>query len=110
MSPRGVKGSGKRKGKSTRSKPNPKKGKKFDEAAFCKKYSHVVSGSVREVKAGSKVDGIVAAHGRICKVKCKCGKTRTINVQDAFQVKLCLNCQAKSAKERAASRRKKKAS
>ncbi len=85
------------------------KSKKFDAAAFYKKYSHVVKDSVKEVTPGSTISGVKAVHGRICKIKCKKdSKTRTINVQDAFQVKFCVTCQTKAARERAAERRKAK--
>lgn len=84
--------------------------KKFDEDAFYKKYPHVVKGSVKEVKPGTEVGGITAVHGRICKIKCQeSGKLRTINVQDAFQVKFSAEVQKKKARQRAAARRKKKA-
>jgi len=83
--------------------------KKFNEEAFYRKYPHVVVGSVKEVAAGTKVDGIVAAHGRICQIKCiETGKLRTINVQDAFQVKYCVEVQVQKARERVSARRKEK--
>ncbi|MGW8178772.1 MAG: hypothetical protein ACWGQW_08420 [bacterium] len=82
--------------------------KKFDEEAFYKKYKHVVSGSVKEAKPGSVVDGCKVAHGRICKIKCKeTGKLRTINVQDAFQTFFTAEVQKRKQLERAAERRKK---
>jgi len=89
-------------------KPTTNK-KKFDSAAFYKKYPWVVKNSVKEVSAGSVVDGVKAAHGRICKIKCQeTGKTRTINVQDAFQTKFTKEVQKRKQLERAAERRKKK--
>lgn len=83
--------------------------KKFDATKFYKKYPWVVSGSVKEVKPNSVVDGVKAVHGRICKIKCQeTGKLRTINVQDAFQTKYTKEVQQRRARERAAQRRKKK--
>ena len=85
--------------------------KKFDEQAFYKKYPWVVKGSVKEAKVGSIVDGVKVAHGRVCKIKCQeTGKTRTINVQDAFQTKFSKEVQKRKQLERAALRRKKKTS
>lgn len=95
--------------KKSEKKTAPKKKKKFDDEAFYKKYPHVVHGSIKEVKQGTKVDGIVAVHGRICQIKClESGTLRTINVQDAFQVKYSVEVQKQKAKERATNRRKKK--
>lgn len=86
------------------------KKKAFDETAFYKKYPWVVKGSVKEVKPGTKVSGIVAAHGRICQIKCQeTGELRTINVQDAFQTKYTEEVQKRKARERAAERRRKAA-
>jgi len=103
---RGKKGSGKGKSKA---KKVVKKVKKFNEAEFYAKYKHVVPGSVKELEVGTKVDGVVVAHGRICQIKCvETGKLRTINVQDAFQVKYCAEVQAQKARDRASSRRKAK--
>lgn len=103
---KGGKGNGRR--KSTK-RGKKAKSKKFDASTFYKKYPHVVKDSIKEVTPGSTVGGIKAVHGRICKIKCKKdGKTRTINVQDAFQVKFCTTCQTKAARERAAQRRKTK--
>jgi hypothetical protein len=83
--------------------------KKFDEVAFYKNYPWVVKGSVKEAKVGSTVDGVKVAHGRICKIKCQeTKKTRTINVQDAFQTKFTKEVQKRKQLERAAERRKKK--
>ena len=83
--------------------------KKFDEAAFCQKYPWVVPGTIKEVEPGTKVDGVVAAHRRVCQIKCvETGVLRTINTQDAFQVKYCEEVQAKKARERASERRKSK--
>jgi hypothetical protein len=118
MPPRGKKSSkgrtrkkstnGRRKG--TDKKKATKSKKKFDEAAFYKKYSWVVNGSVKEVKPGTVVDGLTTHHPRICKIKClETGKLRTIHVQDAFQTKYCAEVQKRKALERAAERRKKKA-
>lgn len=86
-----------------------KSSKKFDEDTFYKKYKHVVPGSVKEVKPGTVVDGVKAVHGRVCKIKCQeSGKLRTINVQDAFQVKFSVEVQKKKMLERAAARRNRK--
>jgi len=110
--PRGKRGSGKsqsKRGRPKKEKAAPKK-KKFDEAAFYKKYSWVVAGSVKEVEPGTVVDGLTAHHPRICKIKCQeTGKLRTIHVQDAFQTKYTAEVQKRKALQRAAERRKKKA-
>jgi len=84
------------------------KKKAFDEAVFYKKYPWVVKGSVKEAKPGTKTGGITVAHGRICQIKCEeTGDLRTINVQDAFQTKFCVEVQERKARERAAERRRK---
>ena len=71
----------------------------------------MVPGSVKLVEPGTKVDGIVAVHGRVCQIKCmETGKIRTINAQDAFQVKYCVEVQAKRSSERTSLRRKVKKS
>ena len=96
-----------------KSKVKPKKKKTFDEAAFLKKYPHVVKGSIKEVPKNSIIDGIKAVHGRICKIKCTetgCSKLRTVNVQDAWQVKFCADHQKKRARTKAAKNRKEKKS
>jgi hypothetical protein len=90
-------------------KTQVKKHKVFNEAAFYEKYPWVVEGSVKEMKPGTKIDGIVVAHGRICYIKCQeTGTIRTVNVQDAFQVKYCEEVQSRRAREKAAARRAKK--
>lgn len=100
---------GKKNKKVTKKVVKTRKSKKFDEASFYQKYLWVVPGSVKEVKPGTKVDGVVAAHRRICQIKCvETGVLRTINTQDAFQVKYCEEVQARKARERAAERRKSK--
>lgn len=82
--------------------------KKFNEAAFYKKYKHVVPGSIEKVEPGSIIDECKVVHGRICKIKCKeTGKLRTINVQDAFQTFFTVEVQKRKQLERAAERRKK---
>jgi hypothetical protein len=83
--------------------------KKFDEQAFYKKHPHVVKDSVKDAKVGSKVDGLVVVHPRICKIKCKeSGKLRTIHTQDAHQVFYTVEIQTKKNYDRAAKRRKDK--
>jgi len=75
--------------------------------AFYKKYPWVIKSSVKEARVGSKVDGVRVAHGRICKIKCQeTGKTRTVNVQDAWQCKFSEEVQLRKARERSALRRK----
>lgn len=95
-----------------KTKKAPKKiVKKFDDKAFYKKYSHAVRGSVKEVKPGTVIDGTKAVHGRVCKITCTtrgCSKTRTLNVQDCWQVKFCREHQKAAASKRAADRRKAK--
>jgi hypothetical protein len=62
------------------------------DTAFYKKYPHVVPGSVRNsTPEDAKV--LKHVHKRVCLVLCKCGKTRLVNTQDAFQVFKCLACQ-----------------
>jgi hypothetical protein len=99
------------KGGKSNSKSKAKKKKTFDEAAFCKKYPHVVKGTVKEVPKNSVIDGTKAVHGRVCKIKCTergCEKLRTINVQDAWQVKFCVAHQKARARTKAAKNRKSK--
>ena len=56
------------------------------------KYSHIKPGSVRAVPKGTDIDG-TQSKGRMCTVVCiDCGAERTVNVQDAFQVKRCRDC------------------
>lgn len=56
------------------------------------KYAHIVPGSIKEVDKDKVVNGVMSK-GVICQIKCtSCGGTRTINIQDAFQVHLCLDC------------------
>ena len=98
---------GKRKSRKVIKVKHVKKTKKFDATLFCQKYPWVVPDSIKEVEPGTKVDSIVAAHGRICQIKCQeTGALRTINVQDAFQVKYCEEVQARKAREKATVRRK----
>lgn len=81
--------------------------KSFDESAFYKSYPHVVKGSVKEAKVGSKVGGVKVAHGRICQIKCQeSGELRTINVQDAHQVRFSVEVQKKKSNQRAAELRR----
>ena len=81
----------------------------FDVEAFYKKYPHVVRDSVLEVPPDQEFQG-VKSHGRVCQVKCaECAATRTVNVQDVWQVKLCAEHHKKAAAAKAAKRRKAKA-
>lgn len=83
------------------------KKKKFDEEAFYKKYGHVIRGSIREVEPGTTINGVVAVHGRICDIKCQeTGESRTINVQDAWQVKYTKEVQKQKARDKIRDRRK----
>jgi hypothetical protein len=51
------------------------------------KYAHVVPGSTREDR---KVSTGKHGHGKVCVIRCEmCQAERTINVQDAFQVRYC---------------------
>lgn len=84
-----------------------RKKKQFDADAFYDKYPWVVKNSVKEVEPGTIVDGVKVAHGRICKIKCQeTGKTRTVNVQDAWQIKYTKEVQKRLQQERASQRRK----
>lgn len=62
-----------------------KEAKKQEE--WLAKYPHVVKGSIR------KAEGISTGkkgHGKVCTIRCEmCKAERTINVQDAFQVRYC---------------------
>ena len=52
------------------------------------KYPHVVFDSVREATKDDLKSLGAKCHGRVCDIKCvDTSKLRTINVQDAFQVK-----------------------
>ena len=87
----------------------PAKRRKFNESVFYQRYHHVQPGTIRMVAAGVVVNGLKVAHGRICDIACvDCGELRTINAQDAFQVKRCIKHQAIKAKNAAAKRRAKK--
>lgn len=75
------------------------------------KYPWVVEGSIREVAKGERIDRgnllpFLVSKGRVCTVECtECGTTFEINVQDAFQVKMCPGCKRKASKERRQARR-----
>lgn len=82
------------------------------DAALEAKHSHVVAGTVRHVPKGEEIDGM-KSKGRVCDVACvDCGTIRTVNVQDAFQVRRCKPCTEEHLKrrqqERRAARRKTK--
>ena len=97
--------------KRTRKSPTKKTTtpKEKDYTEFYKKYPHVVKGSVRDPNAAdTKV--VSESHGKVCTIKCvECKTERTINCQDAFQVKHCLECKDKLVKARRAQRRAKRA-
>ena len=78
-------------------------------AEFYKKHSHVVDGSVREPTDADKA-ALDHIHGRVCDIKCvDTGELRTINVQDAFQVKRSVAAQKVHLKKQRATRRAEKA-
>ena len=66
------------------------------------KYPHIIPGSIYKVKNSSpdkkgsfKLKTSVRGATR-CKIRCKeCGAARDIKVQDAFQVKFCVDCKKK---------------
>ena len=62
------------------------------DAAFYKKYPHVVPGSI-QLSTLEHAKVLKHVHKRVCLILCKCGKTRLVNTQDAFQVFKCLACQ-----------------
>jgi hypothetical protein len=72
------------------------------------KYPHVIEGSVYKVKnvTNTKNEPFVRGKktqikGQVrCKILCEiCGAERDIKVQDAFQVKICLECKSKKRKK-----------
>jgi len=68
-----------------------------------------VKGSVRDPNAAD-TKAVSESHGKVCTIKCiECKTERTINCQDAFQVKHCLECKDKLVKARRAQRRAKRA-
>jgi hypothetical protein len=74
-------------------------------ATFYQKYSWVVSGSVREATDDDR-SKLPHCHGKVCEVKCvDTGELRTINVQDAFQVKRTEEAQARYLRQRRAERK-----
>jgi ribosomal protein S27E len=97
--------------KRTRKSPTKKTTtpKEKDYTEFYKKYAHVVKGSVRDPNAAD-TKAVSESHGKVCTIKCiECKTERTINCQDAFQVKHCLECKDKLVKARRAQRRAKRA-
>jgi hypothetical protein len=89
------------KAKKTKTNKKPKPG---DEAWY-KLYPHVVPDSVREPTAAD-LKQLTNCHGKVCTITCiDTGKTRVINVQDAFQVMRTVEAQAKHLKRRRAERR-----
>lgn len=78
-------------------------------AEFYKKYPHVVTGSVREPTSEDKKVLGAKCHGKVCTIKCvDTGELRTINTQDAFQVKRTAEAQEKFLRRRRAERRAEK--
>lgn len=75
------------------------------------KYAHVVNGSVYRIQNVAQDKTPTWEHKRKgkklnikgqvrCKIECQnCGQERDIKVQDAFQVKLCLDCKGKKRKK-----------
>lgn len=73
---------------------------------FYEKYPHVVAGSVRVPKAKDK-KLLEHCHGKVCDIKCvDTDELRTINVQDAFQVRRTVVAQALYLKQRRSERAK----
>ncbi|MCK5614244.1 hypothetical protein KAR91_70920 [Candidatus Pacearchaeota archaeon] len=73
-----------------------------------RKYSRVIHGSVYKVKNVTNRRNEPFVRGKKttikgqvrCKINCEiCGSERDIKVQDAFQVKLCLECKNKKRKK-----------
>ena len=88
-------------------KRKPKRAKK-EKVDLHVKYPWVVKGSVREVAKGEEIDRgdtlpTLVSKGKVCKVACTdCSVKLEINVQDAFQVKMCPKCKRNAAKARRA--------
>jgi hypothetical protein len=69
------------------------------------KYAHVVAGSTRS----GGLDNGKASHGVVCSIACEmCGAERTINKQDAFQVRWCVTCAVVAKKGRQQTKRAEK--
>jgi hypothetical protein len=57
-----------------------------------------VRGSVRAASAGDEEE-LGHVHGQVCTIRCQvCGEARTVNKQDAFQVRFCRACRQEAAK------------
>lgn len=68
-------------------------------AEFYAKYDHVKPNSVRHPNTKEAAQ-MTKCHGKVCTIMCEeCGTERVINTQDAFQVRYCVDCQAKRTKE-----------
>ena len=74
----------------------------FNEGSMTKhdhiyqKYPHVIADSIYKTNTDDKKQ-------IRCKITCKtCGNERDIKIQDAFQVKLCLDCKGKKKKKETA--------
>lgn len=71
------------------------------DADLYKKYPHIIAGSIEKADVGHIIKGgkgnAFKSHGKICVIKCDaklpgCVRTRIINIQDARQVKYCVEC------------------
>jgi len=63
---------------------------------------------VGSVRAATDLDReqLGHCHGKVCTIKCQvCGSERTVNVQDAFQVKFCGECRKQAGREAAKEKR-----
>ena len=58
-----------------------------------------VPGSVRSPSI-EEISVLGHTHGKVCTIRCQaCGETRTINKQDAFQVRYCKDCRKEANRE-----------
>jgi hypothetical protein len=74
-----------------------------------KRNSQYVVGSLRAPKKDEAAE-LGHCHGQVCSIKCEvCGVVRTINKQDAFQVRFCKEHKNAARKAKAKARRLEKA-
>lgn len=75
------------------------------EAKTVARNLQFVAGSVRKPTAADEAE-LGHVHGLVCSIKCKvCSKLRTINKQDAFQVRFCKEHKAEARKQAAKAKR-----
>lgn len=75
------------------------------EAATKARNPAFVLGSVR-APTPADIEVLGHTHGKVCDITCsECGKTRTINLQDAFQCKFCVGCKKVASRDASKAKR-----